>query len=108
MRVVALHDKLAGESLAMPVHGDGGRLMLARGMKLTPVLIDVLRRRGYTRVALEDSLTDDMEIDESIQEETRQMTISVMDTVMKNIVRGTPGDVRPIKDAIDAIIADLG
>ncbi|HHX28421.1 MAG: HD-GYP domain-containing protein [Bacillota bacterium] len=107
MRVVALHDKLAGESLAMPVHGDGGRLMLARGMKLTPVLIDVLRRRGYTRVALEDSLTDDMEIDESIQEETRQMTISVMDTVMKNIVRGTPGDVRPIKDAIDAIIADL-
>lgn len=107
MRVVALHDKLAGESLAMPVHGDGGRLMLARGMKLTPALISVLRRRGYTRVALEDSLTDDVEIDESIQEETRQMTITVMDSVMKNVLRGTPGDLRPIKDAVMAIIQDL-
>lgn len=107
MRVVALHDKLVGESLAMPVHGDGGRLMLARGMKLTPALISLLRSRGYTRVALEDTLTGDIEIDESIQEETRQTTIRVMDAVMKNILRGSPGDVRPVREAVDTIVADL-
>lgn len=107
MRVVALQDKLAGESLAMPVHGDGGRLMLAKGMKLTQPLIVALRKRGYTRVALDDNLTDDVEIDESIQEETRQMTISVMDTATKNILRGTQGDLKPIRHAIEAIIADL-
>lgn len=107
MRVVALHDKLVGERLAMPVHGDGGRLMLAKGMKLTPALISLLRARGYTRVAVEDSLTSDAEIDASIQEETRQMTIRVMDTVMKNILRGSPGDIRPVREAVDAIIEDL-
>lgn len=107
MRVVVLHDKLTGESLAMPVHGDGGRLMLSKGTKLTPALISALRNRGYTRVALEDSLTDGMEIDESIQEGTRQTTIRVMDSVMKTILRGAPGDVKPVRDAVDAIIADL-
>lgn len=107
MRVVALQDRLVGESLAMPVHGDGGRLMLAKGMKLTPALITALRRRGYTRVAVEDSVTGDVEIDESIREETRQMTISAMDTATKNILRGTPGDLRPIREAIDSIIDDL-
>lgn len=107
MRVVALQDGLVGERLAMPVHGDGGRLMLAQGMKLTPALITTLRKRGYTRVVLEDGLTKDVEIDESIQEETRQMTISVMDTATKNILRGTQGDLRPIKEAIDCIIDDL-
>lgn len=107
MRVVALSDKLVGESLAMPVHGDGGRLMLAQGMKLTPALITALRSRGYTRVAVEDSLMEDVVIDESIREETRRMTIDAMDTATKNILRGTRGDLKPIRDAIDNIIADL-
>ena len=97
MRVVALSDKLVGESLAMPVHGDGGRLMLAQGMKLTPALITALRSRGYTRVAVEDSLMEDVVIDESIREETRRMTIAAMDTATKNILRGTRGDLNRLE-----------
>ena len=107
MRVVALQEKVAGESLAMPVHGDGGRLMLAVGMRLTPALITSLRKRGYTRVAIQDEILNDVEADEGLQEETRQLTIRVMDTATSNVLRGTPGDLRPIRNAVEAIIADL-
>lgn len=107
MRVVALQEKVAGETLAMPVHGDGGRLMLAIGMRLTPTLITALRKRGYTRVAIQDELMQDVEADETIQEETRQLTIRVLDAATSNVLRGTSGDLRPIKNAVDAIIADL-
>lgn len=107
MRVVALQDRVAGETLAMPVHGDGGKLMLAVGMRLTPTLIASLRKRGYTRVAIQDEVLDDVETDESLQEETRQLTIRVMDTATSNVLRGNPGDLRPIRSAVEAIIADL-
>ncbi len=107
MRVVALQDRVAGETLAMPVHGDGGKLMLAVGMRLTAALINVLRKRGYTRVAIQDEVLDDIETDESLQEETRQLTIRVMDTVTGNVLRGNHGDLRPIRNAVEAIIADL-
>ncbi len=107
MRIVALQDKVAGESLAMPVHGDGGRLMLATGMRLTSALISALRKRGYTRVAIQDELMHDVEADETIREETRQLTIRALDTATGNVLRGTPGDLRPIRNAVDAIINDL-
>ena len=107
MRVVALQDRLADETLAMPVHGDGGRLMLAKGMRLTPTLILVLRKRGYSRVAIEDVMLNDVEADDNLQDETRQMTIQVLDTATANVIRGTPGDLRPIRNAVEAIIADL-
>lgn len=107
MRVVALQDKLAGETLAIPVHGDGGRLMLAQGMRLTAALIQALRKRGYTRVAIDDVLLDDVEADEALQEETRQIAIRVLDTATANVLRGTPGDLRAMRNAVDAIIADL-
>lgn len=107
MRVVALHERVVGEALAMPVHGDGGRLMLAKGMRLTLPLVQALRRRGYTRVAIEDVLLDDVEADESIREETRQLTIRALDAATSNVVRGSAGDLQPIRSAVDAIISDL-
>mgnify|MGYP005836548991 CR=1 FL=1 len=107
MRVVALRNNIAGEILAMPIHGDGGRLILAKGMRLTPSLVQALLRRGYTRVAIEDSMMADVEADQSIQEETRQLTIRVLDAASRNVLRGSQGDLRSIRDAVDAIIADL-
>lgn len=91
----------------MPVHGDGGRLMLAKGMRLTPTLISALKKRGYTRIAIDDYMLNDIEADETIQEETRQMTIRVLDTATANVLRGNPGDLRPIRSAVEAIITDL-
>ena len=91
----------------MPIHGDGGRLILAKGMRLTPNLIQALSKRGYTRVAIEDSMLMDVEADEAIQEETRQLTIRVLDAASRNVLRGSQGDLRSIRSAVDSIIADL-
>jgi len=81
--------------------------MLAQGMRLTAALIQALRKRGYTRVAIDDVLLDDVEADEALQEETRQIAIRVLDTATANVLRGTPGDLRAMRNAVDAIIADL-
>ncbi len=107
MRIVALQQGLVGKTLAMPVHGDGGRLMLAKGMRLTPVLISSLLRHGYTRVAIDDRLLDDVLPDPFIREETRREAIRALDQTFRKVVAGSLANLRPVKDAVNLITADL-
>lgn len=107
MRVVAIHHNLVGQRLAMPVHGDGGRLMLAKGVRLNASLIAALKRHGFTRVAVDDPLLDDVEPDFAIQEETRQHAVRVLENATGRILSGAQTDLRAVKQAVDLIIADL-
>lgn len=107
MRVVCLHTRIQGEVLAMPVHGDGGRLLLNKGTRLTPRLIEVLLQRGYTRVAIEDPLLEDVEPEEAVSEETRSMAERALDMAAKKLLDGRAPDMGIVRDAVDAIIEDL-
>ncbi len=107
MRVVNLQDTLEGSYLALPIHGDGGKLMLGTGTRLTKRLIRVLNSRGYTKVAIRDPLTGDVEPDDAISLETRIQTEKALDKAVDKLLAGQTPDLRPIFDAVDAIIADL-
>lgn len=107
MRIVALQDRLVGETLAMPIHGDGGRLMLGKNVRLTPGIIESLKKRGYTRVAIEDQMMNDVEADEVLQEETRLVTVKALSGVTNSILQGTPGDLQPVRQALDAIMEEI-
>ncbi len=106
MRVVRLQDGLAGKCLAMPIHSDGGRLLAARGLRLTHSLISLLMQRGYTRVAVEDPLLDDVELDTSIGEETRQRAVYAMDRAARNILSGAP-DIGAVVSTVDDMVEEL-
>ncbi len=81
--------------------------MLAKGVRLNHTLIDALKKRGYTRVAVDDPLMEDVEPDFAIQEETRQSAVKILDNASQRILAGAPADLHTVKGAIDLIIADL-
>lgn len=107
MRVSYLHEGLEGAVLGMPVHGDGGQLLLNRGTRLTKRLITALKLRGYTRVAIEDPLADDVEPEDAVKEETRQKAEMALEKATRKFLDGQIPDVTPLRCAIDAIIEDL-
>ncbi len=107
MRVARLQDAVIGSYLALPIHGDGGRLMLGTGTRLSKRLVESLKSRGYTKVAIKDPMVGDIELDEAISVETRiQAEVALTKSVTKLLAGRTP-DLGPVYDAVDAIIGDL-
>jgi putative nucleotidyltransferase with HDIG domain len=107
MRVANLKDTLEGSQLALPVHGDGGRLMLGAGTRLTKRLIRTLKSRGYTRVAIHDPLAGNIEPDDAISLETRVQAEKALDQAVCKLLAGQTPDMKAVAHAIDAIIFDL-
>lgn len=107
MRIADLQERLEGAYLALPIHGDGGKLMLAPGTRLTKNLIRALRARGYTRVVIKNSLLSDVEPDNPISRKTRIQTETALDQAASKLLSGQPPDLKQVFDAVDAIIADL-
>ena len=79
MRIVDLHDRLIGAYLALPIHGDGGKLMLRTGTRLTRNLIRTLRSRGYIKVVVKKPLISDLEPDHPISFQTRVQTETALE-----------------------------
>jgi len=107
VRVVCLHENLEGAVLAIPVHGEGGRLMLSAGTKLTKRMILNLKSRGYTRVAIEDPLAKDIEPEEPLREETRLLVQKTLHESVAKLTSGKQPDLKAIRTAVEAMIWDL-
>lgn len=107
MRVASLKDTLEGSQLALPIHGDGGRLMLGAGTRLTKRLIRTLKSRGYTRVAVQDPLAGPIEPDDAVSFETRNQAEKALDGAVCRLMAGQTPDLKVLTDAVDAIVDDL-
>ncbi|HOV66109.1 MAG TPA: metal-dependent phosphohydrolase, partial [Bacillota bacterium] len=66
-----LQDGLEGTELALPIHSNDGRLLLTAGAILNRRLIRLLQSHGYTRVAINDTMSQDIDLDDAITFETR-------------------------------------
>lgn len=69
MRRVLVNGVTPGMRLARPVRGARGELLLAAGMLLTPRRLRQLQSRGCLLIDVEDGLTDDIEMPETISED---------------------------------------
>ena len=107
MRIVDLHDRLIGAYLAMPIHGDGGKLMLGAGTRLTRSLIKTLRARGYTKVVVKKSLMPDSVPDHPISLPDTSQTETALEEAANRLLAGRSPDLKRVLEAVDAIIANL-
>lgn len=107
MRVAKLQDGLEGTELALPIHSDDGRLLLAAGTKLNKRLIRLLQSHGYTRVAINDPISNNIDLDDAITFETRLQAEKALGNAVDKLVRGYSPDMYEIADAVDAIMFDL-
>jgi HD-GYP domain-containing protein (c-di-GMP phosphodiesterase class II) len=72
LRWVSLRSIQPDRVLAQHILDERGRILLAKGMKLSPGIIERLRRMGIGSVCIEDALTDDLKGREFIEPGTRQ------------------------------------
>jgi len=91
MRLVSIHNCKSGMTLGKAVYHENGKMLIASGIELTERFINRLKEQGITHLYIQDPVTDDISIDETIPFELRTQTIQMIQTVFKNVheVKGT-------------------
>lgn len=96
--------------LAQHVLDERGRILLARGMKLSESIIDKLQRLGVGAVCVEDPLTDDLRGHEFVDPATRQRMLEATYTMLNELASGTySGVLRPprVRQRLQPLIQDV-
>ena len=81
MRRVTVFGVTPGMRLARSIRGSKGEMLLAAGMSLSETHVRILRDRGVFLLDVEDGLTDDIEIEETIPEDLRQRGVKAVQNV---------------------------
>lgn len=96
-----------GQTLGRVVRDEMGRVLLSPGARLTPGLCEVLARRGYSRVYVQDGIADDVGPREALTEQTRTLAHGVAVECFRQIGRGDALPLETVVSTVDAILRDL-
>ena len=87
MRLVNLDQLTVGMKLAQPLFGRKGRLLLAKGVALTPRYLILLRHGGVPAIYVLDDDTSDIVSADPIAPETRAKTLSKLADAFEQVAR---------------------
>ena len=73
MRVISVASLKGDEILGKQIYDESGRILLNAKVQLNPYFIHRITELGISSVYIEDELSHDIEIKESISEMTRQL-----------------------------------
>lgn len=115
MRRIAISDCKPGMILAKPVYNDIGAVLLGRDMELTSFLISRLNELGVGSVYIHDSRTDDIEIEDVLTDQTRELALKTIkhtfqDLFQQKLVQRPliKGDLSSIfKPALEHMLIDI-
>ncbi|MFD0960872.1 HD-GYP domain-containing protein [Paenibacillus chungangensis] len=85
MRRVHLGMVKPGDKVAKPVFQENGNVLLGEGVELNDRYIERLRNLGIDFLFIEDGLTDDIEPEDAIREETRRQAVTTIYNTMNSI-----------------------
>jgi hypothetical protein len=74
MRVVSVSSLKGDEILGKQIFDESGRVLLSVGVKLKPYYIERIKELGIYSVYIDDDISKNVIIEESISEKTRQMS----------------------------------
>lgn len=79
-----------GMILGKTIYGDNYEILLKKGVKLTSTYIDILKKRGFLNVFIEDKNTEDIVIEDPISDKIRMMAtkdiLKVYETTRNSLV----------------------
>lgn len=107
MRKVAVQNLQPGMFLEKPVYTKGGRILLDRGVKLTESYIRRLGEFGIPFVYIWDERIAEIEIDDSVNDETRLRAAEIVHESMEKIRLGKGLDTQEIKKMVEDIIKQI-
>ncbi|HWR38452.1 MAG TPA: HD domain-containing phosphohydrolase [Patescibacteria group bacterium] len=107
MRRVGLSCLNGKEQLARAIYDEEGRVLLREGILLTPSFIQRLQALGITAAYIEDEISQGIEINDVVSEETRQESKRAIASTMNRLIRRGDISLQGIVTASQKIIDDI-
>ncbi|HBP65555.1 MAG TPA: c-di-GMP phosphodiesterase [Desulfosporosinus sp.] len=107
MRQVSVNSLTMGDILAKTIFSSSGRILLGKGVKLTPLYIAKLRDMGISILYIEDERFNDVIVEDVISEEHRRDALDILEKSTRYIRLGKDIECFELKKVINNIVAEI-
>lgn len=107
MRQVNVNSLKIGDVLGKAIFSSSGRVLLGKGVKLTPLYIAKLKDMGIYILYIEDENFNDVIVEDIISEEHRREAMSVLEKSMQSVRLGKNFDGFELRRIINKIVEDI-
>lgn len=107
MRVVSVSSLKGDEILGKQIFDESGRVLLSVGVKLRPFYIKRIKELGINSVYIDDDISKNVVIEESISEKTRQMSKHAVKNMIEGYCREGKTDSTSVMNSVNSVIEDV-
>lgn len=107
MRQVSVNSLTMGDVLAKAIFSSSGRVLLGKGVKLTPLYIAKLRDMGISFLYIEDDRFDDVIVEDVISEEHRREAMEILEKSTRSVRLGKNLEGFDLKRVINKIVEEI-
>ncbi len=107
MRQISINRVKTGDVLGRTIYSSQGRVLLGRGIILTPPYIARLRELGFTIIYIDDNQTKDVKIDDVVSDEHRREALVSIELSSDAVRIGKDFSGFEIKKAVNNIVEDV-
>lgn len=107
MRVVSVSSLKGDEILGKQIFDESGRVLLNAGVELTPFYIERIKQLGILSVYIDDDISKNVIIEESISDKTRQMSKHAVKQMIEVYCREGKTDNSSIMNSVNSVIDDI-
>ncbi|AGA69575.1 putative domain HDIG-containing protein [Desulfitobacterium dichloroeliminans LMG P-21439] len=107
MRQVSVNTLKIGDVLGKTIYSSNGRVLLGKGVKLTPLYISKMRDMGITIVYIEDDRFEDVVPEDIIDEDNRRQAIEIIEQASQAIRVGKDIDDFHLRNMVSKIVEEI-
>ncbi|WP_434512642.1 HD-GYP domain-containing protein [Desulfitobacterium sp. AusDCA] len=107
MRQIGVNNLKIGDVLGKTIYSSRGRVLLGKGVKLTPLFISKLRDMGISIVYIEDDRFDDIVVEDVITEEQRWEAMDLIERSSQAVRLGKDLDGFELKRIVGNIVEQI-
>jgi HD-GYP domain-containing protein (c-di-GMP phosphodiesterase class II) len=107
MRVVSVSSLKGDEILGKKIFDESGRVLLSEGVKLRPYYIERIKELGIYSVYIDDDISKNVVIEESISDKTRQMSKHAVKKMIEGYCREGKTDNNSVMNSVNSVIEDI-
>ncbi len=107
MRQVGVNSLKIGDILGKTIYSSSGRILLGKGVRLTPLFISKLRDLGISIVYIEDDRFNDVVIEDIIKEEHRREAMLILEKSTQAVRLGKNVDGFKLKELVSKIVEEV-
>ncbi|MVX63313.1 HD domain-containing protein [Clostridium chromiireducens] len=107
MRVVSVSSLKGNEILGKQIYDDAGRVLLRVGVELKPFYIEKIKQLGILSVHIDDDISKNVVIEESISDKTRQMSKHAVKQMIDTYCREGKTDNSSVMNSVNSVIEDI-